>query len=282
MLALDVDHATVAWSDLAELRDAYASVGLPAEYGGTHSNGRTHMDTLGFSDGSYLELISTLEGESPPFWADHIRDDGGTCAWAVRVEDATEAAATLRDRGTTVEGPVALERERPDGEVAAWELIFLGEGDPGAVLPFLIADETPRERRVTPTDVAIEAGLRGIERVVLGVTDLSDAVARFETAFDVSNPEYSHDKELGARVASFPEEPLAIAAPGDGTEGESHLADRLSTYGPSPCAVEFAIDSTVDPLAHLTPLETGTLLGRKVAWVGPGDAQGLGRVAIPL
>ncbi|PSQ09805.1 hypothetical protein BRC93_12015 [Halobacteriales archaeon QS_5_70_15] len=56
-----VDHAVVAGSDLDALGTAFADVGLETEYGGEHSNGVTHNRTLGFADGSYLELISTIE-----------------------------------------------------------------------------------------------------------------------------------------------------------------------------------------------------------------------------
>jgi len=87
-MSLRVDHVTIAGSHLASLEQAFTGVGLKPAYGGPHSNGITHMDLLSFADGSYIELISTLEpGQTSPLWHAHIAGDGGPCAWAVGVDD---------------------------------------------------------------------------------------------------------------------------------------------------------------------------------------------------
>ncbi|MFC7166091.1 VOC family protein [Halospeciosus flavus] len=134
---LTIDHVTVAGRNLDALSTAFSDGELPAEYGGTHSNGATHMSIVGFRDGSYIELVSTVDLSTPsPWWHDPIYGDGGPCAWAIDVEDIDEASETLRDRGIAVEGPIDYERERADGTLVEWELSFLGdEADPGATLP---------------------------------------------------------------------------------------------------------------------------------------------------
>ena len=46
------------------------------------------MALLSFADGSYVELISTLEPrQTSPLWHAHIAGDGGPCARAVGVDD---------------------------------------------------------------------------------------------------------------------------------------------------------------------------------------------------
>lgn len=113
---LTIDHVTVAGQDLDALSTAFTDAGLPAEYGGTHSNGATHMSIVGFRDGSYIELVSTVDSTTTsPWWHAPIYGDGGPCAWAIDVDNIDEASETLRDRGVSVEGPIDYERERADG-----------------------------------------------------------------------------------------------------------------------------------------------------------------------
>ena len=85
-ITLAIDHATLAARELEPLSDLFRRLGLDPVYGGTHSNGITHMAVLGFPDGSYLELISTLQpGQPSPWWEQAIHTSAGPCAWAVRV-----------------------------------------------------------------------------------------------------------------------------------------------------------------------------------------------------
>ncbi|QLG29038.1 VOC family protein [Halorarum halophilum] len=261
---LDIDHVTVAGRDLDALIEAFTDAGFPAEYGGSHSNGVTHMAVVGFRDGTYLELVSTIDPDAAsPWWHDPIHGDGGPCAWAVQVEDIATASGTFRERGVAVDGPHEYERERPDGTLVEWELSFLEEGDPGSTLPFLIADRTPRERRVTPTGDLATSPIRGVDTVVLAVADLEAAVDRVRTAFRLDGPERGRLHSLDADVASFPGTPVALAEPRD----EGWLADRLDRFGPRPAAyllgVEGGIESTLD-------VEAGdSIAGRDFGWLSP-------------
>jgi len=232
---LRIDHATLAAGSLDRLEDAFAAVGLPTEYGGMHSNGVTEMSLLGFPDGSYVECISTAEpGVESPLWNAHVRGDGGPCAWAVRASDISAEAARLREAGVAVEGPEPMARERPDGVELAWELAVLGEDGPGATLPFLIADETPREWRASPTPAVVDSELTGIERVVLGVADADRTAERFRRAFpDLPEPVQGTSEVFGATLVRFPGAPPVLAEP----TAESWLADRLERFGPSPCGI---------------------------------------------
>ena len=58
---LKIDHVTIAGPRLEAMQAAFAGLGFTTDYGGPHSNGITHMALLGFRDGSYIELISSLE-----------------------------------------------------------------------------------------------------------------------------------------------------------------------------------------------------------------------------
>lgn len=265
---LRIDHATLAASSLERLEDAFAAAGLPTAYGGMHSNGVTEMSLLGFRDGSYVECISTAEPDvESPLWDTHIRNDGGPCAWAVRAEDITAEATRLRDAGITVSGPEPMARERPDGVELAWELAVPGEGEPGATLPFFIADETPREWRVSPTPAAADSELTGIERVVLGVGDADRAAERFRRAFpDLPEPVREAGEPFGATLVQFPGSPPVLAEPAAG----SWLAERLEQLGPSPCGLLLGT-TDVERSAERFGLDArASWEGREVGWpTGP-------------
>ena len=90
-------------------------------------------------------LISTISAEQRniPIWKEHIVRDGGPCGWAARCDDVASELKRLAAAGLAVQGPFAGSRQRPDGQTAAWNLGFVGDQPPGAVLPFIIEDTAP-------------------------------------------------------------------------------------------------------------------------------------------
>ncbi|MFT4880747.1 MAG: hypothetical protein ACI9HI_000744 [Salinirussus sp.] len=277
---LRTDHATLAASSLERLDDAFGAVGLPTEYGGMHSNGVTEMSLLGFQDGSYIECISTAEpGVESPLWDAHIRGDGGPCGWAVRADDIVAAADRLRNAGVAVSGPESMARERPDGVELAWELALLGEGEPGTTLPFLIADETPREKRASPTPAAADSELTGIEQVVLGVAGAGRAAERFGRAFPGLPEPVRETSDRGATLVRFPGAAPVLAEP----TGGSWLADRLEGFGPSPCGVVLGT-TDIERSAERFGLDTRLSWGeRTVVWApqAEGPLSGVGVIETP-
>jgi len=266
---LRIDHATIAAGSLDRLDEAFDAVGLPTEYGGMHSNGATEMSLLGFQDGSYVECIATAEpGVESPLWDAHIRTDAGPCAWAVRTEAVAEDVTRLREAGIAVSEPEAMARERPDGVELAWELAVLGEGEPGATLPFLITDETPREWRASPTPAAADSELTGIERVLVGVANADRTTERFRRAFpSLPEPVREADESLEATLVRFPGAPPVLAEPAEA----SWLADRLDRVGPSPCGLFLG---TTDFERSTERFGLGVRLswdGRRVGWSAGTD-----------
>ena len=263
-MELAVDHVTVAGRDLDTLADSFIAAGLPAEYGGEHSNGATHMSVVGFRDGSYVELISTVEsGLESPWWDAAIHGDGGPCAWAVAVDDIDGASATLRERGVTVEGPERFQRVRDDGTRVEWDLTFLGEGEPGATLPFLISDRTPRERRVRPTGSLADSPVIGVDTVVLCVPDEAEAIERLTRAFDVEVGGRDAVELFGTEVVSVVDAPIVVVAP----RGDGWLAERLERLGPGPVAFLLGTERNRD--LPFEVVEHGSVAGREVGWISP-------------
>lgn len=267
-MQLRVDHATVCASELEPMRQALASVGLATDYGGPHAS-VTHMALLGFEDGSYLELIAPqkpgeFEGSG---WAKLMARDAGACAWAVGAADIKAEAARLKNLGIEIEGPNPGSRKRPDGKVVEWETARIGPGTPGATLPFIIQDHTPRDLRVRPSASVKGSGLTGIEVVVLGVKDMDAAIALFRKAYGWSAPSIEEHKEFGAKMAHFSGTPVMLAAPLD--QG-SWLTRRLQDFGESPVAY---LLGTTDPGAASKRygLTAQTRwFGRNVGWFDSG------------
>jgi hypothetical protein len=244
---MELDHVTVAGRDLDALRRAFADAGLPPTVGGEHDNGVTHMATVPFLDGVYLELIASRDlDRTAPWWDAAIRNDAGPSAWAIRSDDITADVRRLRDRGLAVTDPETFSRTRPDGVELSWDLAVVGSEEPGrsapgGLCPFLVADHTPRAARVgEPLDPAT-AGVpaTGVAEVVVGVPRLDDAVTTLRDGFGLGAPEVDDDPTFG-RVAHFPDAPVSLAS------GPAWLAERCEQFGPVPCAYLLSMDSSTE------------------------------------
>ena len=273
-LPLTVDHASVCSSELEPLQQAFAEVGLKTDYGGSHANGITQMALLGFEDGSYLELIApqkpgVVEGSD---WAKFMTADAGACAWAVTVGDIGSEVARLRRSGIEAEGPFAGSRRRPDGTVLQWTTVRVGGGTPGATLPFMIQDKTPRSLRMQPSASVKGSGLAGIAIIVLGVRDLDAAIALFRRTYGWSAPALEEHREFGARMAQFVATPVVLAAPLD---KNSWLAERLEQFDESPVAFLLSTEHFDAAVGRFKLSQETTWFGRKIAWFNREQLRGV-------
>src|SRR5262249_33021116 len=160
---------------------------LEPDAGGVHATGQTHNALIGLVDGSYLELIALTPGSTASDgWSQYMQDDAGVCAWAIRSTDIEADVAALRKRGIPVTDPSPGGRPRPDGVRLEWITAALGNGTIGGVLPFLIQDVTPRERRIVATKAA--GAIEGVAEVLIGCTDLEATSDLFRQAFGWAEP----------------------------------------------------------------------------------------------
>jgi hypothetical protein len=230
---LKVDHVTIAGRNLQAMRTMFEAAGLSTEYGGKHTNGLTEMALASFADGSYLELIAAQSpaGAAAHYWGKFIDGQAGPCAWAVAVEDLTAEGRRLKEAGVAID-PTRSGRMRPDGVALAWQSASVGPGPQGTFFPFLIHDETPRERRVYPHDKPTMPAVAGVALVVIAVRDLDSAIARYRKVFGLAEPVRQDDAGLGAHLASFAGTPVVLA----GSSGSgSWLSERLDAFGEAPC-----------------------------------------------
>lgn len=99
--ALKVDHVTICGSDLAKLQEAFAGLGLMADYGGPHASGGTHMAVLGMEDGSYVELVAPVKAgaATDSGWSKLMLANAGACAWALGSSDIQKDVDALKKAG---------------------------------------------------------------------------------------------------------------------------------------------------------------------------------------
>lgn len=233
-----IDHVTVAGKDLQAMTESLRkATGIMAEYGGPHSNHATEMALASFPDGSYLELIAIQPKADPAalaahYWHKFMEADAGPCAWAIRPTHFDAEVERLRRSGVAVTGPNRAGRKRPDGVELDWATAQVGPTN-GGFFPFLIHDFTPRDSRAFPGGKPTSAKFSGIVKVVIGVRDLNDAIARYRHGYELGAPEQRDDSRLDAHLASFPGTPVVLAAP---LSQRSWLNDRLEHFGEAPCA----------------------------------------------
>jgi hypothetical protein len=184
-----IDHVTIAGTRLEDMRAAFsAATGIATEYGGPHSNHATEMALTSFPDGSYMELMGIQKGADPAAvaahtWSRFLRDNGGPCAFALRVPDVTAEIERLAKAGIRTGHAEKSGRTRPDGLTLSWETADVGSGARGSFFPFLIRDFTPRENRVYPSGKPTSTAFRGIGLVVVGVRSLDESIAKYRKAF---------------------------------------------------------------------------------------------------
>jgi hypothetical protein len=272
-MKITIDHVTFCGSSLDELQKAFSDTGLTTEYGGPHANGVTHMAFIGFDDGSYLELIAPMKcAESASgVMSGWMQADAGACAWAVHTSSIQEEVDRMKGAGVVVTAPEPGGRKKIDGTTIRWQTAAVGPGAAGALLPFMIQDETPRDLRVRPSANMRNTGLIGVEMVVLGVKDLSAAVTSFRRAYGWDAPLMEERRQFPARLAHFQNTPVMLAASYD---ERSWLAARLDRFGDCPLAFVLRTPDLSRVSKRLRLVRADTWFGRKLAWFDESQLHG--------
>src|SRR5262249_21788100 len=158
-MSVRLDHVVVVVSGLADGTRAFEAAGFTVTPGGRHDVLPTENALVAFTDGSYVELLAARE----PGTRDELRalragagwerlrrgvsaaarrslpllaGPDGVADWVLREPSLERRAATLRTLGIKAAGPLAMGRERPDGERLEWRMLL----PESALHPFWIAD----------------------------------------------------------------------------------------------------------------------------------------------
>ena len=257
MAPLTFDHAVLVVDNLDDAVRNYRALGFHVTPGGTHAGGWTHNALIGLADGSYLELIATvqprhtellrtlhqhgalhlLQPDFPLVQQRFMRSvalgegfqDFALLATALdaQIESANEA-------GLSLTGPLDGARERPDGARLAWRFGL----PPDASLPFLIDDVTPRDRRVpAAARDAHPNGAVGVAEVLFAVRDLDGMTAKFAALLSLEAAQVNGKGGKGENAARFAlTESFALTLVA-ATDAGSKLAARIETHGERPYAL---------------------------------------------
>jgi hypothetical protein len=236
-----LDHVVVVVSSLAEATREFTTAGFTVTPGGRHDAIPTENALIAFADGSYLELLAARDPatrddlralSAGAGWERHLKSvsavarrflpllagGDGVADWVLTGEPLTRRAAALRARGLKAAGPLAMGRERADGERIEWQMLL----PESALHPFWIADRTPRERRVPadPRSTTHANGATGISAVRVRAPNV--ALAALELAEALQAVPRSRD---GATVLELPHLRVDVA------EGEPQGACGVEIAG---------------------------------------------------
>ncbi len=218
-MAFRFDHAVILVDDLQAAVEDYATLGFNVTPGGEHTEWDTHNALIAFADGGYLELLAfkaglaALESLDPPPYsllqrvkARSAGEEGlfDFALLSTSIEADVEAASK---RGLAFEGLLQGGRQRPDGQLIGWQMAM-----PHApMLPFIIADITPRSLRVPGGDACQHPnGAVGVMRLDFAASAMATGVANY-----------------GALLGVTPLQDLSIADSADFNLGETAI--RLCT-----------------------------------------------------
>ena len=267
---LELDHTSICGSNLDTLRQLFTDVGLTPDFGGPHGNGITQMASIGFDDGTYIELIAPIQAgvTSGSQWAKFMGEEAVTCAWAVGTNVLVQEIDRLKRAGIAMTTPAKGSRKRPDGMSVEWTTVDVGPGSAGSLMPFMIEDETPRPWRVQTSASVQGAPVSGVESIVVGVSNLDAAVAMFRKAYGWSEPLMENQKDWG-KMAYFPGEPVILVS------GGGWVGDRVGRNGESPVAILLASKDFASAVKKYRLGGTKTWFGQKVAWFDAGKLKGV-------
>ena len=137
-----LDHILWAAPDLgAGEKIIEGLTGVAPARGGAHPGFGTRNSLMGLDSGIYLEIISPdpaqgLEGNRGGRIAALPR--AGIMTFAIRSDDLEALSAAARRAGLSLQGPVAMSRDRPDGVRLDWTILYLEDSRFGEAIPFVI------------------------------------------------------------------------------------------------------------------------------------------------
>ena len=212
-----IDHLVIVTRDLGRAIAEYRGLGFSVVPGGRHPVG-TENALIALRDGAYMELIAfeSPDRPQPHRWWEPLQQGGGLVDFCAGTDDFAADLLALRAAGVAVDPPRAQGRTRPDGYVLRWTFASPPEGQRGLV-PFLIADETPRQERV-PGATGHANEVTGLRVLTIAARDLT-AVAGWYQGFLGRPGAAGQRDDLRAVTRRFGIGPhvVELATPADGS-----------------------------------------------------------------
>ena len=173
------DHAVIAVRDLAAALGQFRRLGFDGRPGGRHTGRGTENAIVRFGL-DYIELISVYDrpearqsGWGGAALVDYLDEhDGGFVGFCLATDNIEGSAEALKTRLPGTQGPLDMQRRRPDGEVLRWRLAIPGRSPWLSSYPFLIEWAMPdSERLALETPGSHENGAGGVRRLTISVPE---------------------------------------------------------------------------------------------------------------
>lgn len=187
-----LDHLVWVTGDIdATAAELAAATGVEAGFGGAHVDRGTHNRLASFGNGQYLEIIGPDPTQPEPAMARAFGVDDltapGIATWCARSSDLAGVVARAEAAGYELTGPMAMQRESPEG-LLSWELAIPTGDIEGGILPFFIDwADSPHPSDATPTGLTLSR-LAGVHPDPARVTDVLAALGEHVDIDDGSAP----------------------------------------------------------------------------------------------
>ena len=258
-----LDHLVVLVHNLHRATRDYEGLGFRVTSGGEHADGLTHNALIPFKDGTYVELVAFLDRDDPRdnLWGWRSVGASGLIDWCVASDDLQAGIRALAEHGLEAGDPFAGGRRLPEGTELKWRTVRFKQE--GRVLPFLIEDLTPRERRI-PGGPALEHpnGVRGVAKVRVAVADPDHSAALFKALTGEEEVTRQPIQDLHAMECEVRTGPhtIGLVAP---AEQRGPIQAHLDARGSGP----FGISLTTNEQASGAFLDTRRTHGARIELV---------------
>jgi len=251
-----IDHIVLVVDDLDTAIRDYTDLGFTVVRGGRHPHG-THNALVGFSDGSYLELLAFYEPTPKQRWWPTLQRGGGVVDFCMATDDLRTDMEALRRAGVVMSDVFPLSRQRPDGYTVRWVLSVPGD-DVARAMPFLIQDETPRDERL-PAERRHANRVTGVGSLTCVTRDAAAVQRRFAGVLRrPATPIVRDDLDAAGLRFVVGRHVIDYLTP---RQTVGPLSEWLRVEGPSPYAVTLTVDAE-----NAKPLDAAKLRRTRLAF----------------
>ena len=129
--------------------------GVRPAYGGRHPGFGTQNSLVSLAQGRYMEVLAldpAQQVSNPIVNKITGLDEPSIIAFHVQSNELEEVARILAKNNISSKGPVSMQRQRPDGGILRWRLLFPDTRDFGYAIPIFIDwMNSPHPSKTAPT-----------------------------------------------------------------------------------------------------------------------------------
>ncbi|HEX9058319.1 MAG TPA: VOC family protein [Ktedonobacterales bacterium] len=241
------DHVVIAVRDLDEGIRRDQALGFDVRPGGAHPGRGTHNALIRFGL-DYIELMAIRDeaelvasGPAGGVLRDFVREhESGLIGYALATSDIEQDAERFRRAGIPVEGPYAMERVRPDGNLLSWRLLVPESVQWRRPWPFLIQWDTPDAQRLAWEQPGrCENTADGVVGLSVAVRDLPRAMSLYRDVLGLELVERDARGDLAAERATFQLGAFRISLLA--RVGVGPLQRILDDMGEGPCELTLSV-----------------------------------------